>query len=232
MELRLLASLAVAEGEAFLAFTESGQLQAYSSVADLVSLLRTSPAHSQYDAVLGELLRIRAARPTFIDSLLILAFVPMLHRTVRRVVICQPLLAEEDVVQQALRVLLEFLRSGAMRVRRSYFAFAISRAVKRQIFAWAAREGMKQALAKQTGEAFPPLPSDEPFERYAQLRHFLHRCATRGDLTNSELDLLIQFKLEGASYGEVLHNSNGNSTSNAARQKLKRLLAKLRRLAR
>jgi len=232
MELRLLASLAVAEGEVFSAFTGTSQLQAYASVADLVLLLRTSPAHAHSDGVLGELLKLRAARPTFTDSLLVLVFVPMLHRTVRRVVMWQPLLAKEDVVQQALGVLLEFLRSDDMRVRQSHFAFAISRAVKRQVFAWAAREGMKQALLNQTGDALPPLPIEEPFERYAQLRHFLHRCGTRGELTDPELDLLIQFKLEGASNGEVLHASNGNSSSNAARQKLKRLLAKLRRLAR
>src|SRR5438445_5844277 len=229
MELRLLASLA---DEAFLAFTESSQLQGHSSVADLVRLLRTAPAHSQSDGVLGELLKGRAARPSFIDSLLLLVFVPMLHRTVRRVVMWQPLLAEEDVVQHALGVLLEFLRSDDMRVRQSHFAFAISRAVKRQVFAWAAREGMKQALVNHAGDAFPPLVIEEPIERYAQLRHFLHRCAARGDLTYSEWDLLIQFKLEGLHNGEDLHASNGNSSSNAVRQKLKRLLAKLRRLAR
>ncbi len=232
MELRLLASLAVAEDEAFLAFAESSQLQGHSSVADLVRLLRTAPAHAQSDGVLGELLKGRAARPSFIDSLLLLVFVPMLHRTVRRVVMWQPLLAEEDVVQHALGVLLEFLRSDDMRVRQSHFAFAISRAVKRQVFAWAAREGMKQALLNHAGDAFPPLVIEEPFERYAQLRHFLHRCAARGDLTYSELDLLFQFKLEGLHNGEDLHASNGNSSSNAVRQKLKRLLAKLRRLAR
>jgi hypothetical protein len=232
MERRLLASLAAAEDEAFPAFTEMSQLQSYSSAADLVLLLRTSPAHAQSDGVLAELLKLRAARPAFTDTLLVLVFVPMLHRTVRRVVMWQPLLAEEDVVQQALGVLLAFLRSDDMRIRQSHFAFAISRAVKRQVFAWAARERIRQVLVNNTGDAFPPLVIEEPFERYAQLRHFLHRCASRGDLTDSELNLLIQFKLEGAGNGEVLSTSNGNSSSNAARQKLKRLLAKLRRLAR
>jgi hypothetical protein len=232
MESRLLANLAAAEDQAFLTFIESSRLETYSSVADLVGLLRTSPAHAQSDRVLGELLKLRTAQPAFTDSLLVLVFVPMLHRTVRRVVMWQPLLAEEDVVQQTIGVLLEFLRSDDMRVRQSHFAFAISRVVKRQVFAWAAREGMKQALVNQAGDAFPPLATEESFERYAQLRHFLHRCASRGDLTDSELNLLIQFKLEGASNGEVLHAPNGNSSSNAARQKLKRLLAKLRRLAR
>jgi hypothetical protein len=49
-------------------------------------------------------------------------------------------------------------------------------------------------------------------------------------LTAAELNLLIQFKLEGTN-GEDFDSANGNA-SNARRQKLKRLLAKLRRLAR
>jgi hypothetical protein len=119
-----------------------------------------------------------------------------------------------------------------MRVRRSHFAFVISRAVKRQVFAWAAREGAREALLDRGGNMLPPLAIEDSFERYAQLRHFLHGCVTRGVLTETELNLLIQFKLEGARYGDGLHPSNGNPSSNATRQKLKRLLAKLRRLAR
>ncbi len=229
VELRLLATLSFEEA-AFPEAMKSMLSHSLLSVPNLVRLLRELPAGVRSDEVLGQLLKTRATQPIFIDSLLVLAFVPMLHRTVRRVVTCQPALAEEDVVQQALATLLEFLRSEDMRVRQSHFAFAISRAVKRQVFAWAAREGTKHGRLDHSGDAFPPLVIDEPFERYAQLRHFLHRCATRGDLTDSELDLLIRFKLEGTN-GEAIHGSNGNS-SNAARQKLKRLLAKLRRLAR
>jgi hypothetical protein len=171
---------------------------------------------------------MRASRPVFIESLLILAFVPMLHRTIRRVVRYQSALAEEDVTQQALSVLLLFLRSDEMRARRTHFAFAISRAVKRQVFGWARREGTKDAVLDRGGDIFVPL--EESFERYAQLRHFLHRCVTRGDLTEAELDLLIRFKLEGSN-GHDFDSPNG-SASNALRQRLKRLLAKLRRLAR
>jgi hypothetical protein len=230
MEPRLLASLAVAD-EPLSTFSESRLPLAYPSIADLVSDLRASPAHAESDALLCEILKGRAARPMFIDSLLVLVFVPMLHRTVRRVAIWQPQLAEEDIVQQVLSALLEFLRSDEMRVRRSHFAFAISRAVKRQVFAWAAREGTKEALLDR-GDALPPLAVEESFERYAQLRHFLHGCVTRGVITENELNLLIQFKLEGARNWDRLHARNGNSSSNATRQKLKRLLAKLRRLAR
>jgi len=228
MESRLLASVGSVERDVVSALTDSTHLQAYESVPDFISLLRTSPA-ARSDEVLAEVMRLRSTWPAFVDSLLVLVFVPMLHRTVRRVVAYQSMLAEEDVAQQALSVLLEFLQSEDMRFRKSHFAFAISRAINRQVFAWAAREGMKAALLDYGADVFPPMPIDEPFERHAQLRHFLRRCVARGDLTDSELDLLVQFKLEGAK-GSLLHLSN-ETVSNAVRQKHKRLLAKLRRLA-
>jgi hypothetical protein len=230
LEVRLLRSLAGMEAETFADLAEESQLRPCASVSDLLLFLRASPADARSDELLGELFRIRPARPAFVESLLVLAFVPMLHRTVRRVVRYQPALAEEDITQQALSFLLQFLRSNATQARQSHFAFAISRAVKRQVFEWARREGTKDALLNRAGITSVPLAVEESFERYAQLRHFLHRCVTRGDLTRAELDLLIQFKLEGIN-GEDFQNFNGNA-SNALRQRIKRLLTKLRRLAR
>jgi len=197
---------------------------------DLLRLLRVTPAGSRSDEVLAELLRFRSKRPAFTDAVLVLAFVPMLHRTVRRVLAFQPSMAEEDVVQQTLGILLQFLGSDDLQARQSHFAFAISRAVKREAFAWAMREGSKHAMLDHDGDAFALLAIDEPFERYTQLHHFLNRCVLRGDLTGVELDLLIQYKLEGANEN-VFETSNGIQP-NALRQRLKRLLAKLRRLAR
>jgi len=147
---------------------------------DLLRLLRVTPAGSRSDEVLAELLRFRSKRPAFTDAVLVLAFVPMLHRTVRRVLAFQPSMAEEDVVQQTLGILLQFLGSDDLQARQSHFAFAISRAVKREASAWAAREGSKHAMLDHDGDAFPPLAIDEPFERYTQLRHFLNRCVLPG----------------------------------------------------
>ena len=200
-----------------------------SSVSDLLILLRSSPAGPQSDKLLAHLLNIRAARPELVETLLVLSFIPMLHRATRYVVLHQPALAEEDVAQQAVSFLLQFLRSGDLQARGSHFAFAISRGVKRQLFDWAWREGMKDALLDRSGDILAALPAGESFERHAQLRHFLHRCVANGDLTDAELNLLIQFKLEGAD-GDDFENHKGSSP-NALRQRLKRLLAKLRRLA-
>ncbi len=230
IEVRLLESLALKEGGTFAALAGPTRLLQYSTIADLLSPLRASHADVGSDELLRELFRMRAARPAFIESLLVLAFVPMLHRTIRRVVRYQPALAEEDVVQQTLSFLLQFLRSEEMLSRQTHFAFAISRAVKRQVFEWAGREGTKDALLDHGGDMVLPLALEDSFDRYAQLRHFLHRCVTRGDLTEAELSLLIQFKLEGTN-GDDFDSRKGNA-SNALRQRLKRLLTKLRRLAR
>jgi hypothetical protein len=230
IEVRLLESLALNEGGTFADLAGPTQLLQYSIFADLLSPLRASPADVRSDELLRELFTFRTAQPALIESLLVLAFVPMLHRTIRRVVRYQPALAEEDITQQTLSFLLQFLRSEEMLSRQTHFAFAISRAVKRHVFEWARREGTKDALLDHGGDIILPHALEASFERYAQLRHFLHRCVARGDLTEAELSLLIQFKLEGTN-GDDFDSPNGN-VSNALRQKLKRLLTKLRRLAR
>jgi len=229
IEVRLLDNLAAVETNSFADVAESSQLRRYSSVSGLLSFLWTSPADARSDELLCELLNVRASRPAVIESLLVLVFVPMLHRTIHRAAKYQSTLSEEDITQQALSFLLQFLRSEEMKTRRSHFAFAISRIVKRQVFEWARREGTTKALLCRDDDQFPTLAVDESFERHAQLRHFLHRCVMKGELTDGELDLLIQFKL-GETGGEDFANSNGHA-SNAVRQRLKRLLAKLRRLA-
>jgi hypothetical protein len=66
------------------------------------------------------------------------------------------------------------------------------------MFEWASREGATyQARTTGNGEILESMIMEESFERHALLRHFLHRCVTKGLLTESELDLLIQFRLDG-----------------------------------
>jgi DNA-directed RNA polymerase specialized sigma24 family protein len=232
IEFHLLSDLTRRETAAFRElFSRSQGLSHYSSVSTLLQSLRASPADARSDELLRELFASRGIDPPFVEGLLVLVFLPTLHGTIRRVGKQQPGLAQEDITQQALSFLLQYLRSDELRSRQSHFAFAISRAVKRQVFEWANRESGRTALLRYyDDENLAALEAEEPFERYASLRHFLHRCVTRGLLADAELDLLIQFKLNGTS-GDEFADFNGTS-SNAVRQKLKRLLAKLRRLAR
>jgi DNA-directed RNA polymerase specialized sigma24 family protein len=232
IETQLLSELYRLEASAFgELFLGSTTLWRHSSVSNLLAELKSSRADATSDELFHELLAFRGTNRGLVDSLLLLSFLPVLHGTVRRVAKQQPGLQREDIAQQALRFLLEYLGSADFQARRSHLAFAISRAVKRQLFPWAKREGGKTGLLIHlNGEAIGALAVVESFERYALLRHFLHRCVTKGVLADSELDLVIELKLNGTN-GEEFADLNGTS-SNAVRQRLKRLLAKLRRYAR
>lgn len=210
-------------------FSAYPALLEHPAIGSLLSYLRTSPANAANDNLFRELFSLREMNPAVAESLLVLAFLPMLHRSVRLITRQQESLAEEDISQQVLFFFLQFLGSPEMQTRHSHFAFAIAREVKRHIFEWAKRESTKAALLDHA-EAGVFIELGDSFEQYELLRHFLYRCLSSGKLADSELDLLIQFKLNGNT-GEELAALNGSS-SNAMRQRVKRLLAKLRRLAR
>jgi hypothetical protein len=208
----------------------SERLRQFPSVLVLLEELKSSQADSRSDELFHALFAAYATHPQYVEGLLVLAFLPMLHRTARRVAKHQLALSPDDIAQQAFRILLEFTRSEHLQSRTSHFAFAISRAVKRKMFEWANREGSTHGAGLEVNAETLGSTAEESFERHALLRHFLHRCVTQGLLSDSELDLLIQFKLDGNNLDFPAGASDLNS-SNACRQKLKRLLAKLRRLA-
>ncbi len=232
IEARLTSELCFAEKDVLteILYTSNG-LRQFSSVSSLLSHIRGSSADARSDELLRALFAARKANAAWVDSLLVLTFLPMLHHTIRRVARQQSSLSQDDITQQALSFLLQFLRSDELNARQSHFAFAISRAMKRQIFEWGNREGGRNSVTHDVyDQAVSARLVDEPFERYTFLRHFLYRCVTRELLSPMELDLLIQFKLEGGNADENVGSTT--MATNAVRQKLKRLLAKLRRLAR
>ncbi len=210
-------------------FSPYPALLPYSPPAVLVSRLRRLAADTESDHLLRDLIALRPSDPALVESLLVLAFLPLLHRTVRMVAKRQSALASEDIAQEALRFFVEFARSNQIRHRTSHFAFVISREIKRHIFRWASRESRSTALMDELNEHVHSLNGHVTFDRLTELRHFLDRCVTRGVLTEKELNLLVEFKLNGGQIEES-EGSNG-SASNAIRQKLKRLLGKLRRAA-
>jgi hypothetical protein len=208
----------------------SDRLREFPSVLVLLAELKSSQADSRSDEVFGALFAAQETHLQSVESLLVLAFLPLLHRTVRRVAKRQLALSPDDIAQQALSILLEFIRSKHLQSRTSHFAFAISRAVKRRMFEWANREGSIHGVRLEVKAEILGSTVEESFERHALLRHFLHRCVTKGLLNDSELELLIQFKLDGNNQ-DFQAGASDLDSSNACRQKLKRLVAKLRRLA-
>lgn len=203
-------------------------LSRFSSVAALLHHLRTAPADEFSDHLLGEILAARKVQPAWIEGLLVLVFLPMLHATIRRVTSVQFALAADDVTQQVLSFFLQVLSSADLSRRDSHFAFAISRSLKRKTFEWAHRQSVIENLELDRnceGHVLSP----EKLERDTALRHFLSLAIARHKLSDEELDLLIEFKLEGN--GGADFEASGRGNSNMLRQRLKRLLAKLRRLA-
>ena len=214
-------------------------LLSYPTPAELVAQLHAcrngGDPHHISDQIFVELLhdRIFASHWELLERLLLLIFIPAVHATVRQVSNCYPFLPREDIVQHALTTLLDSLRSDDWRARRSHFAFSMARTLRRSTFAWANREfrSTSQFAAQEIGDAFPSAQTaEEAFERNVVLRNFLSLCQQRAYLTPEELNLLIDFKLETASRNGLTDPSGRGS--NIFRQKLKRLMNKLRRLAR
>ena len=71
--------------------------------------------------------------------------------------------------------------------------------------------------------------AEEPFYAEVFLRQFLDNCQKTGWLSLEERNLLVRFKIEGASSPE-LAGRNGHSPV-AVRRRIQRLVGRLRRLA-
>jgi hypothetical protein len=202
-------------------------LAVFDTADELLSYLKSLNGNSSSDPLLGDLRDAKGLFPgSMVNNIFVLLFLPVLHSTVRRVRKRYPALSREDAAQQTLGALLEYLVSTHLAARDTYLGFAIARKVRRATFEWAAREARSPLDAPRSDdprEMNSIESAEESFERASLLRHFFGRAVEGGTLTPAELNLLIEFKLEGGP-------ENG-SFSNAERQRLKRLLGKLRRLA-
>ena len=231
---------------------EAGREEQYASIASSDSLLSGYPSASALsahlrscrsdgdgthpaDAILLEMLRLRHrnGRDTVLRDVLLLAFIPVLHSAARQLARRYPLLPPDDTAQHLVASLLETLDSPELLARHSHLAFAISRMAKRSMFNWAERETRIPGNAERdepvvlTDDVVCGIPA--PLERAVLLRHFLNRCQREGVVTGPDLELLVHIKLEG-NFG--LQNGTLAGYSNALRQRIKRLLAKLRKAAR
>jgi len=232
MERQLAAKFATPGGrDAYRQFaTFSPALSTFEAAADLISSLHSEPStangNPSKDEILAELFcRAKGNGSSVISrELLLWAFVPMLHRISRQVVLRSPGLMPDDVSQHIVTALLESFSSPEFVGRSSHLAFAVARLLRRNTFAWAEKE-MRGAVAGpgiETLESAIHSAGPQLIERAALLCHFLDRCRRQGVLSGEELELLVQFKLDELPSADY---------SNAARQRMKRLLAKLRRAA-
>jgi hypothetical protein len=205
-----------------------------SALADHLHTCRSNGSGSHpADPVLAEILHLelRNEKNIVLRDVLLLAFVPVLHSAARQVARLYPSLCHDDTAQHLIAAFLEALESPELLKRNSHFPFAISRMVRRSVFDWAEREARSLAIGEfHEGLLEFPATSAIPdqFERTVLLRHFLFRCNRDGLLTGPDLELLVDIKLEG-NFGD--RNGASLEYSNALRQKIKRLIRKLREAA-
>jgi hypothetical protein len=199
----------------------------FSRIAYLHDLRGSGEKEATKDRILRELLGNaghNGFRP-IARQLLLVAFIPMLHRLARQVRIRCPALSPDDVTQHLVTALLECCNSSELLSRDSHFAFAIARLVRRNAFLWAARESRAAANDSESQEIFERSAQYQgtgTIERSAALGHFLYRCEQRRVLSQHDLALLVALKLD---------DGQGIEPSNAVRQRMKRILRKLRKAA-
>jgi DNA-directed RNA polymerase specialized sigma24 family protein len=203
---------------------------------DLVRELHAQDTHSDggwADRLLLEILtRHRAAPPPSVwQRILLLAFIPTIHRTASQVVALFPSLSRDDASQHSLAAFLEFLHSSELAARHSHLAFTIARKLRRQAFRWAIHEsrGDMPEEVESDWRADAENAAEEPLFAEVALDHFLDTCQTMGWLSGEERDVLVQFKLDGATYREMAAQ-NGHGPA-AIKHRIHRLIDRLRRLA-
>ena len=206
-------------------------LSSFPAASDLICFLHTEQSAGNdtpsKNRILAELIHAAGnGRASPSQELLLWTFVPMLHRVSRQVFLRFPTLAADDVSQHLITAFLESLGSREFAGSESHLAFGLTRLLRRNAFTWAERESRIASLSSPAIDLLVQVPGGEgpgPIERAALLQHFLDRCRRVGLLNEKDLTLLAQFKLD--EFPDARH-------SNASRQRIKRLLAKMRRAAR
>jgi DNA-directed RNA polymerase specialized sigma24 family protein len=211
-------------------------LSGFPTSLELIQHLHRPEIDHQYpssDQILLELIRPRT-NPSLQqswNSILLLVFIPTIHRTTSQLSVSFPFLARDDIAQNLVTILLEFLHSNELQSRHSHLAFTVARRIRRTAFRWAIHESRIAAVEQPHG---PPTarPEPEASEDHSPsavlLREFLDNCERRGWLTSTERRILTESKIEGVSCQE-LSRRNGHS-SVALQHRIQRLIDKLRRL--
>jgi len=145
--------------------------------------------------------------PEMSQSVLVLAFMPAIHRTYRETCAWFQDISTDDIAQQILLLFLELAASAPLGLLNGQLSFALARSLRRNTLRWARRQQLM--LMDRERFADERAVQDEPrenahFESISLLRDFLDYSVRIGILSGFERDLLIKVKLDGFIAKEVL----------------------------
>jgi len=194
-------------------------------VAYIHQLKHVNGSAQHSDCLLNSLRNLARGQAGHIaEHILVLAFIPALHATVTAVSSGFPCISRSDVAQQGFASLVELLHMREWLNRRSHLAFALARELRRALFLWAKNERRLACDPHAHPAEEMSVSSAELFEDDVALKHLLFRAVQAGALRGGDFDFLIRFNPEGK-----FLNCTNEAASNALRQKMKRLVSKMRR---
>jgi len=237
MELLLSVSLCESPGtERFLKLVANSPiLTTFTSASALIHHLHDqkdgdyrSPSVSE---VLGALIQVGSMvnDPEISQAVLVLAFMPAIHRTYRETCAWFQEIPTDDIAQQILLFFLQLAISAPIGLLNGQLSFALARGLRRNTLRWARRE---QAMLMD-GERFTEERAkqgerreDARFESVSVLWDFLDYCMRIGILSKFERDLLVKVKLDGFIAKEALDRHTVLSPK-AVHLRIQRIMKKL-----
>ena len=161
------------------------------------------------------------------NSVLVLSFVPMIHRTYREVRAWFREIEAEDIAQQILTLFLELVDSSGPITISNHLPIALTRTLRKNAFRWAEKEKrltiQREFDKSQTGDE---PGANDTFETVSVLNDFLDHCCQIGILSRFERDLLVKIRIDGFLTKEV-SSSNPVLSARAVESRIQRILKRL-----
>ena len=165
------------------------------------------------------------------NSVLVLCFIPMIHRTYHEVRAWFREIEPDDIAQQILTMFLELVDSTPPILMNNHLPIALTRSIRKSVFRWAEKE-KRIAIQREfdkSREIAEPSASDT-FEAVSLLNDFLDYCQRTGVLSIFERDLLIRLKIDGFFAKEIIHTHTALSEK-AVHWRVERIVQRLQKAA-
>jgi hypothetical protein len=210
-------------------------LNPFDSPADVIVQLheheRTEAVnHKAWNGILHALVESIADR-TFEEigqQLLLLAYMPAIHKACRDISMQFPQLPYEDVAQQATVCFLETARSSEMRRLNGQLPMALVNRFRQSLFRWAMGE-LRQSLPLEEIAGNIPETQALNFEEGIVLEQLLSKAQRMGILSARECELVRKFHCEGFQPEELRESKDGPSAI-ALYYRVQRAVHRLRRI--